>query len=48
MPYKIKKRGSKWALVRPNGTIKSRHTTKGKAQMSAKYSHSGKKGRKKK
>lgn len=46
MPYKIRRRGIKWALLRPDGTIKSRHTTKGKAQMSAKYSHSGKKRRK--
>lgn len=28
MPYTIQKRGSKWCLVRRNGTIKSHHTSK--------------------
>ena len=28
MPYNIEKRGSKWALVRKDGTIKSHHASK--------------------
>jgi len=32
MPYKIQKRGSKWCLVRRDGTVKSRHTSKAKAE----------------
>jgi len=36
MPYKIQKRGSKYALVRKNGTIKSKHTTKAKAESARK------------
>ena len=28
MPYTIQKRGSKYCLVRRDGTIKSRHTSK--------------------
>lgn len=32
MPYTIQKRGSKYALVRRNGTVKSRHDTKAKAE----------------
>ncbi len=40
MPYKIQRRGSKWALVRRDGTIKSRHSTKGKARASARIIHS--------
>lgn len=32
MPYTIRKSGNKYVLVRRNGTIKSRHTTKAKAE----------------
>jgi hypothetical protein len=32
MPYKIKRIKSKYVLVRRNGTVKSRHDTKAKAE----------------
>ena len=36
MPYKIQRRGSRWVLKRVDGTIKSRHSTKAKAEASEK------------
>lgn len=36
MPNIIRKRGGKWCVVeKSTGTVKSRHTTKGKAQASS-------------
>lgn len=36
MPNIIRKRGNKWFVIeKSTGTVKSRHTTKGKAQASA-------------
>ena len=32
MPYTIQKRGSKWALVRTDGTVKQTSTSKKKAE----------------
>jgi len=47
MPYSIQKRGSKFALVRRNGTVKSRHSTKGKAKAAARIIHSADRRKKK-
>jgi len=47
MPYSIKKRGNKWALIRRNGTVKSRHTTKAKAKAAARIIMSKERGKKK-
>lgn len=35
MPYKIRKRGNKYCLIRMNGTKKSCHSTKAKAKAAA-------------
>jgi len=35
MPYAIQKRGKKWCLIRQNGSVKSCHDTKKKAQAAS-------------
>jgi len=32
MPYDIRKQGSQWILVKKDGTVKSHHSSKSKAQ----------------
>ncbi len=41
MPYTIVKKGGKYCLKRRDGSIKSCHSTKGKAQASAYFAHYG-------
>jgi hypothetical protein len=45
MPTSIRRRGSGWAVVeRSSGKVKSRHTTKAKAQSSQRAREGGRRG----